>query len=593
MRAVARAREATGAASRGISRRMAGGDVRARLATIAVERPFIARSVHLAGEHRAQRLSWRLGQQATDHLALGLLAAVLSVASYAWYASRGLTLVYGDAISHMMIARRVVAGRTPGLAQLGTSWLPLNHAFMVPLIWSDFLFRDGFAGAFPSMIAYVAGTIYTYRLGRLAFSSPLVGWLAALVFALNPNTLYMQSTAMSELDLMSLAIIAIFYTLRWSHDVNPADLVKAAAAAAAGTMVRYDGWALAVALAALVIYVSWRRRGLAHAESNALLFGVLAFAGCAFWLVYNEVIFGNALEFYNGPFTAKAQQQQIADRGGLPTLHNPLLSLHVYAQATLDNIGLPLALAALAGLLLWAFRARLATESLPLLALLVPLVFNWLSLVMGVSIIQTPEITWGGGPTYFNERYGMLMIPAAAIFLAFLVAKRRWLAGAAIALIVIFGVVGTVAQTPYVLQDPLRGSVRTLAPEAGDWLHSQYHGGNILLSYVPFAPTMFFANLPDNDFITDSNGVQFTRTLAHPEQWTAWIVMDQGNLSDPVWGALGKRQDWRAYYVLRHSIGTIAFYQRLDTTPPTSSSRPVLPTMAVVARRIALAARSD
>jgi len=35
-----------------------------------------------------------------------------------------LTLAYGDAISHMMIARRVVAGRTPGLAQLGTTWLP-------------------------------------------------------------------------------------------------------------------------------------------------------------------------------------------------------------------------------------------------------------------------------------------------------------------------------------------------------------------------------------------------------------------------------------------------------------------------------------
>src|SRR5258706_2376861 len=224
-----------------------------------------------------------------------------------------------------MIARRVVAGRTPGLAQLGTTWLPFNHALMVPFVWRDCLFSFGFAGSFPSMIAFVVGTIYMYRLGVLAFSSAGAGWVAAATFALNPNTLYMQSTAMSELDLLALAILAVYYTARWAHSFQPADLVKAAAAALAGTLVRYDGWALAVALVCVVVYIAWRKRGRSFAESNLILFGTLAFAGCAAWLLYNQVIFGDALAFLEGTYISQAMQMRLAADGGLPTLHNPLL----------------------------------------------------------------------------------------------------------------------------------------------------------------------------------------------------------------------------------------------------------------------------
>ncbi|HEV8193680.1 MAG TPA: hypothetical protein VGP82_19680, partial [Ktedonobacterales bacterium] len=138
---------------------------------------------------------------------VALLASVASVAGYAYYVQQGLTLAYADAISHMMIAHRVFSSATPGLAQLGTVWLPLNHILMLPLVWNDALFRDGFAGAFPSMLAYVVSAVYMYRLGALVFSSRVAGWAAALTLMLNPSVLYMQSTPMSELDLICFAVV--------------------------------------------------------------------------------------------------------------------------------------------------------------------------------------------------------------------------------------------------------------------------------------------------------------------------------------------------------------------------------------------------
>ena len=516
----------------------------------------------------------RLRPRLTTEWIVALLATALSIGFYAYYASRGLTLAYGDAINHMLIARRVIASRTPGLAQLGTTWLPFNHALMLPLIWNDFLFRSGFAGAFPSMCAYVAGTVYTYRLGQLAFSSAGAGLVAAAIFAFNPNTLYMQSTAMSELDLMCLAVVAVYYTLRWTSAFHPADLVKAAAAGASGTLVRYDGWALAAGLA-LVVCIAALRKGRAFAEASTILFGTLAFVGCAGWLVYNQVIFGNALEFFNGASSSQVQQTAFARQKGLPTLHNVLLSLHVYVQAIVDTVWLPVGVCALLGFVVWVIRARFATRTLPLYVLLMPLAFNWLSLVTGNSTIETPEIPFSGISTYYNERYGMMMIPAVALFLGFLTYRLFLLRTAAVATVIAFAVAGTFLAPPYVLADPLVGVVRSPdTVQAGDWLRSHYHGGAILAGYSAFGPAMFYSALPDTDFITDSNGAQFTKALADPARTVTWIAMDQEYTMDPVWRTLSKYPEWRQGFVLAATFGPIQIYERGDAQPGASISKP-------------------
>jgi hypothetical protein len=55
-------------------------------------------------------------------------------------------------------------------------------------------------------------------------------------------------------------------------------------------------------------------------------------------------------------------------------------------------------------------------------ALFVPLVFNVLALYLGHSVLFIQGVTGG---TWFNVRYGVMMMPAIAIFAAFLFDKLR------------------------------------------------------------------------------------------------------------------------------------------------------------------------
>ncbi|HEX8994528.1 MAG TPA: glycosyltransferase family 39 protein [Ktedonobacterales bacterium] len=557
------------------------------LAAVAV--PVALREARVAlRPYRLRTGEWLVehGLRRTEAL-VTIVATLLSVVSFGWYASQGLVLAYGDAISHMSIAHRVFSSRTPGLAQLGSVWPPLDHIFMLPFVWNTTLYRSGLGGALPSMIAYVIAVLYTYRTGALVFGSRTSGLVAASAIMLNPSILYMQATPMSEMDLICFATVAVFYASRWSRTLQAPDLTKCAAAVAAGTLIRYDGWALALALLVILTAIAWIKRGRLFAESTALLYGMLAFAGCAAWLIYEQVIFGSAFDFFNGPYSAKSQEHSIQVAGGLLTYHNLLLSLHVYTQVVVDAAGLPLVVAALVGLGWWAWSTRRNVTAWPLYAVLVPFAFNWLSLVMGVTTIVTPEVPNGGSATYFNVRYGMMMLPAVALFVAALATSKRPLLPAVATLIVLFAGGTFLTGTPYALQDPLHGANALGKQEQtaeARWLDAHYHGGAILASGGAFTPMMFYTNLPSKDFITENDGALFQSTVNSPQTNVEWVLVDPHNNNfDAVWSALREKTTWKHDYALRATFGSVQVFQRIDASPrlpsksTTASSAPLSP----------------
>ena len=150
---------------------------------------------------------------------LAWLATCVSVFAFLFYFQRGDVLLYGDAVAHLNIARRVFDSKTPGLLQLGTVWLPLPHLLMIPFLISDEMWRRGVGGSIPSMVAYVFGVIGMFRLVRGTVTRTLApdravrlaAWTAALVYAANPNLIYMQTTAMGETLYLTLFIWAIVY----------------------------------------------------------------------------------------------------------------------------------------------------------------------------------------------------------------------------------------------------------------------------------------------------------------------------------------------------------------------------------------------
>ena len=147
------------------------------------------------------------------------LAACVSLFSFLFYLRHGDVLLYGDAVAHINIARRVFDSRTPGLLQLGTVWLPLPHLLMIPFLLFDGMWQNGVGGSIPSMLAYVFSVVGIFRLVRDALSRDdraechhQDGSLgAALIYAANPNLIYLQSTAMTESLYLAWFIWAVVY----------------------------------------------------------------------------------------------------------------------------------------------------------------------------------------------------------------------------------------------------------------------------------------------------------------------------------------------------------------------------------------------
>ncbi len=136
------------------------------------------------------------------------------MAAVIWSWRHGAILNYGDAIAHLHIARRVFDSRTPRFSQLGSVWLPLPHVLLIPFTQNYYWWATGLAGVIPSSLAYIASCAGIYRLAR-HWLNPAAASLALLFFALNPNLLYLQTTAMTEPLFLCEVIWIVVWLVEW------------------------------------------------------------------------------------------------------------------------------------------------------------------------------------------------------------------------------------------------------------------------------------------------------------------------------------------------------------------------------------------
>lgn len=368
------------------------------------------------------------------------LAASVAVLSFAYYLQHDCTLLYGDAVAHINIARRVFDSKTPGLLQLGTVWLPLPHLLMIPFLISKAAWQSGAGGSVPSLIAYVLVVVGVFRLVRGALSFPdepdsesrMAAWLAAAVVGANPNLIYLQTIAMTEPLYLGLFIWAVVHLEEFAQALAAKteetasalrSLRKCAFCLAGAELTRYDGWfaAVVVSIAAIVIAVvaggGVDRGELRRALRNFLL---ITAAAPAIWLAYNWIIYRNPLEFANGPYSARAIEKRSATPGfpSHPGANHVLAAGQYFVKSAEDNLAegklqrVWIGVAALGTLLCLLVDRRLAA----LLLLWVPLPFYALSIAYGGVPIFVP--TWWPF-SYYNVRYGIELLPAIAVFFAF------------------------------------------------------------------------------------------------------------------------------------------------------------------------------
>src|SRR5579864_7118314 len=193
-------------------------------------------------------------------LATLLLACCASVIAVWYFAQNYQILLLGDTYAHMLIARRLFDNATPGLAQLGGIWLPLPHLLMLPFIWNDTLWHTGLAGSFVAMPCYVISTIYLFLAARRLTHNSRASFVGTLVFLLNPNILYLQSTPMSELVLIATMAIACYYFLAWAQEDQPKYLILGSFGTLLATLSRYDAWPLFLIFLICIVLIGLMRK---------------------------------------------------------------------------------------------------------------------------------------------------------------------------------------------------------------------------------------------------------------------------------------------------------------------------------------------
>ena len=477
---------------------------------------------------------------------ISVILTIISVLAFVTYYQNGLGLAYNDARSHLDIGRRVVEGLRPGLAQLGSVWLPLPHILMIPTIWNDFMWHSGLSGALVSMISFVGTGLIIYQFLKRLGVGILGRLIGVLVFVANINILYLQSTAMTELLLIFTMTAGTYELVMWHKDEKILSLVKAAFWIMMASLVRYDGWFLLFFAAILIIFHTFKTKGYKAAEGTFIFFATLAALGVFLWLVWNQLIFKDALYFAFGPYSARAQQQQLEQAGVLATKGNIVLSIKVYLYALMYNTGAFTAVLGTLGMAaFWINKKISSSVRVASTALLAPLLFNIIALYLGHSVLFIQGIS---GDTWFNVRYGAMMIPSFAIFVGYLVDRVRPLRATIIGLFLFVTFFSFANIDAVTIDDARVGSSQKNVAEVSGWLakNAKDEKGFILISAASHDAIIFSSGLPMERFIHEGTGAYWENATTSPDLWARWIVMRTNDTNDATFklvqksGQLGK-----------------------------------------------------
>ncbi len=495
---------------------------------------------------------------------LSYLLSLIAISGYVYFYNNHLGLAYNDARSHLDIGRRVVEGLKPGLAQLGSVWLPLPHVLIALTVWNDFMWHSGLSGALVSMISFVAtgAIIYKFmvRLGADLFSR----LFAVFIFVANINVLYLQSTAMTELLLLATMTVASYELLCWYLDEKLFSLIKTAFWVMLSTLVRYDGWFLFFMAALLVLIKGAQLDSLKEniisrkffatipnrykrAEGISILFFTLGMLGILLWFLWNLLIFKDPLYFAFGEYSARAQQQQLELAGNLATKGNFWFSMKIYLYALAYNTGVFSAILGLIGaVILWLDKKLSKEAKIATMLLITPLIFNIVALYLGHSVLFIQGLS---GNTWFNVRYGIAMIPSIAIFIGYLLYRLKNIRVAIVGLVLFVTFFQFTSNDAVTIDDARVGSSQKNVTEVSGWLaqNAKNKDGFILISAASHDAIIFSSELQMSRFIHEGTGRYWEEATTNPQHWARWIIMRTYDESDQTYKLVSKTPDLAHY----------------------------------------------
>ncbi len=516
-------------------------------------------------------------------LCICILLTFLSITSFAYYYATGLILLFGDANSRLNIARGVIDSLRPGLGQLSNVWLPLPTLLMLPFIWNNFLWHSGIAGSVVSMAAYIIGGVYLFKSAKIISQSFFASFGATLIYALNINLLYFQTTAMSEPIFITALILGIYNLLVWIQDSKKLMyLIFAGIAMTAASLIRYEGWAVMfVSIPAVAFYLWLKTKNYKVMEGNTILYTTIAVFGFVIWSLYLTTLYGDPL-YWQHVYLSPSFQSTSKSVSANYTFNLSVIQASIkYLTAIVWMNGVIPALIALFSLpvLIVQTIRKKTFYFLPLLLQSAIFLFMVYTLQRNTPINQ-PELTVAHmlsaqtqAYSEFNMRYGLTLLPLVALLSTYLFSIRfivlRLLLVALLTIQVYSYFVPfytVIYQIPLgnnierVKSDPIKGNAMV------QWLKGHYDGGLIMISAKIHNPEMLELGFNFKTYIHEGTGEYWKKSIIEPQTYATWIVSEPSNKDDQVAKYLNNSQVIKNNYTLVFNENGIEVY-KIKTRP--------------------------
>lgn len=492
------------------------------------------------------------------------IAFILGLLAQIWVYSKDLVFSHMDAVTHLESARRFFDSLTPGiLSQLGTVWLPIPHLILLPAAYINILWYSGLAGSLVGIFCFSITALIIFKTVLLFSDDKISRWLAFSIFALNPNILYFQTTAMTESVFYLFLFTALYFLIKWQILHLRFDLISAGLFSAFAMGTRYEAWFI-VSFTAIIVAVIYIRQKSNPVKGLFLYFSLPLFL-IFLWMLHNYIYYNDALYFQRGEYSSEALMKPFEESGYLPAKGNIFIASELFFKSILSNINPLLLLIAAAGLIIYLFKNKLENNKLIPYFTISAFLVGVISLYYGQVVILLPDSSPAG---YLNSRYGLIVLPFVILFTVFAYEQIKVRGNLKIyfaALIFILSVfwvfnfprsAGSVSEAYYF--DINKPEIK----RASIFLQREYDGTNIFFDdkAVNLYP---YSKIPMKERIHKHTYLLGEIALKNPSKVAGWIILDKKNKKDEIKDILSTNGDFRSSYTLVNIDNGIEIYKRI------------------------------
>ena len=436
-------------------------------------------------------------------LSVAVAAACVGSIAALFYHRLGLTLSHYDARGHLVVARRIFDSLTPGWQQIGAVWLPLPHLLNAIPVQIDAFYRSGASAVAISVVSFAIATAAIVWIVVLVTDSTWAGVAAGVVFALNPNVLYLQATPMTEPLLICLCLVALALLLN-----QPCSIRLTGTTLALACLTRYEAWPVTVTALTIACWARWRSgaswRDATRWTASLALFPALAIIG---FTIFSRIVVGQwiASDFFVPENTA---------------LGHPYDALKQIGWGVRAMSGTALTVIGIVGMAFAAVRAFKREHSAGIIV---------------VSLVTTAAVPWlaffQGHP--YRIRYTVPLLAAEALgagIAAGLLPRGRTLSAAALILLAAVELRPLDRFAPMVVEAQWDRPNLAAREIVGSFLRTHYSDESVMASMGSlghYIQDLSQDGFEIRDFLHEGNGDIWLAAIVDPRPYAGWILIEE------------------------------------------------------------------